>query len=642
MVNGEEKEKLHRLEDIKTKLFSRDYKSLRAMRSGILHRKNYDVPDNWQEEDKQEAPVQKLFMKTSMFKKFFIISVAFFILAATFAAYILFSGGNTVSNENIDIAVLGNTFTAGGEELPLQIEITNKNAAALELADLVVEYPKGSSSDLSQDTERLRDSLGTIPSGRVRTDNLKVTLFGEQGSVKPIKITLEYRVEGSNAIFVKEKDYAVSISSAPINLSVVAPDNISPNQNLTFVVKTTLNATKATSGLLLRADYPPGFQFKSASPSASIGNNVWNLGDLSPGAERNFTINGVMVGAEDGEEKTFHFFVGSQSDSDKSVVGVVFNSIGHTVLIKKPFIQARLLVNGVYQNEYATDAKNNITGQIDWTNNLTTELQDVTIVAKLSGNALDRRKIVPQNGFYNSADDTITWDRNSDPNFVKVEPSGSGSVSFSFSPLALFTSSGLISDPTINIDISISGKQPIEGNATNSLTDSESKTIKIISDVGFAAKALYYSGAFPNTGPIPAKVEQETTYTVVWSVSNTANSISNAQISSTLPALVRFVGPVSPASEDLKYNPSTKEIVWNIGTIAKGTGITGGNKEVSFQIAFTPSLSQVGTAPTIINDAILTGHDDFANVDVRVNKASLSTKLSGDPAFPNGAERVIE
>lgn len=254
-----EKEKLHRLEDIKARLFSRDTGLLRAKRSGTLHEKHYDVPETWKDEGEQEKPLEKIFLQTSVFKKFFIFSVGFFALALLFAGYMLLRGGNTVSNGNIDISVLGNTFTAGGEELPLQVEITNKNNAPLELADLIIEYPKGSSSDLAEDTVRLRDSLGTIPAGRVQMDNFKVTLFGEEGSVKPIKISLEYRVEGSNSIFVKEKDYSVSISSAPVTLSVDAPDDASPNQSITLAVKSTLNSTASVADLLLKADYPPGF-----------------------------------------------------------------------------------------------------------------------------------------------------------------------------------------------------------------------------------------------------------------------------------------------------------------------------------------------------------------------------------------------
>ncbi len=640
MQTEEEKEKLHRLEDIKTKLFSKSFKSSRARRTGILHKREYDVPDTWKEEESEDMS-KKFFMKTSMFKKFFIFSIGFFVIALIFASYSFFKGGNTVSNDNIDITILGNSFTAGGEELPLQIEITNRNSAALELADLVVEYPKGSSSDLSQDMERLRDSLGTIPAGRVSTDNFKVILFGEQGSVRPIKISLEYRVEGSNAIFVKEKDYSVSISSAPIDLSVKAPNSVSPNQAISFVVKTTLNATKAVSGLLLKADYPPGFQFESADPKPSNSNNIWDLGNLSPGADRNITINGKIIGAEDGEDKTFHFFVGSQNESDKTEIGVVFNSVGQTVLIKKPFIDARLLVNGIYQNEYATDANTNIQGQIQWTNNLPTKINDMVITAKLSGSALDRKRISSQ-GFYNSADDTITWDKNSEPQFAEIGPGETGTANFSLFPLSLFSGSGLIANPVVKVDISISGKQPLEGNAVNSLTNSESKTIKIISSLGLEAKALYYSGPFTNTGPIPPKVGVETIYTIDWNISNTANNISNAKIRSTLPPYIKFVGMISPPSEDLTYNASTKEILWNMGLVPKGTGIIGDSREVFFQVSFTPSLSQLDTAPVIINDVTLTGHDDFANVDVSVNKASLNTRLAKDPNAPSNSDRVVE
>jgi hypothetical protein len=201
----------------------------------------------------------------------------------------------------------------------------------------------------------------------------------------------------------------------------------------------------------------------------------------------------------------------------------------------------------------------------------------------------------------------------------------------------------MLSEPTINIDVSISAKQPLEGNETQSLNNTDSKIIRVISNIGLSAKALYYSGAFTNTGAIPPKVETETTYTIVWGLSNTANNISGTQVTSTLPAWIRFVGPVSPPSEDLTYNPSTRVITWNVGGVPKGTGITGSDREVSFQIGFTPSLSQVNTMPNLINNTTLTGHDDFANVDVRVNKEPLSTLLLDDPTFSfSTGSRVVE
>ncbi len=645
-----DRNKLNRVEELKNKLFSKGYQTKIEHRDTFSHSNRVNVPDVWMNGERVDADAfnssDKFFMKTSLFKKFFRFSLVFFLLTLLYAGYVFFAGGNTVSNDNIDISILGNNFVAGGEELSFVVGITNRNSSALDLVDLVMEYPKSSSisqTDLSAGTERFRESLGTIPPGAVRNENLKVVLFGEQGSVRPIKISLEYRVEGSNAIFVKEKLYEVNINSTPINLTVDAPEVISPNQDITLNVKTTLNATKPASNILVKFDYPVGFQFSSATPVPTLGNNVWSLGDLSPGAERDVSITGKMIDVFDGEEKTFRISSGSQSASDKSMIDVVFSSLAHVVAIKKPFIEARFFVNGVYRREYAVDSKGQIQGQIEWTNNLDTKINDVTIVAKISGNAVNRKTINTQQGFYDSAKDTIIWDKNSVGVFNEVNPGDSGSVGFTVSPLSLFSAGGgMLSDPSIKVEVSISGKQLSTGYETQNLDNSVSSIIRIISDIGFNAKALYYSGPFANTGTIPPKIENETTYTITWSVSNTANNISKAVVRSSLSSWVRFVGPISPSDEDLNYNPSTKEIVWNVGNIGKGAGITVADHSVSFQVVLSPSLSQVGTSPVLTRDAVLTGHDNFANVDVRASKTSLNTNLTNDPLFPPAGGTVVE
>ena len=298
-----DRNKLNRLEDMKNKLFSKNYRTKIEYRDGFSVLPKKEVMDSWKNEKKESEDKENFFTKTSIFKKFFIFSIIFFVLALGYAGYVFFAGGNTVSSDNIDISILGNNFTAGGESLPLIVGITNRNSSPLELADLVMEYPKGSTGDLSSDTETSRVSLGTIPAGSVLNENLSVTLFGPQGSVRPVKISLEYQVAGSNAIFVKDKLYEVNINSTPINLSVDAPSTISPDQAITLNVKAILNSTEPAQNILVRVDYPVGFVFASAIPAPSFGNNVWNFGDLAPGAEHDISISGKITGVFDGEEK---------------------------------------------------------------------------------------------------------------------------------------------------------------------------------------------------------------------------------------------------------------------------------------------------------------------------------------------------
>ena len=646
----DDRDKLNKIEELKRRLFSKNFQTKIEHRDKFTDLSRKDVPDVWQNEIASNSVAffssSKFFMKTSIFKKFFAFSLGFFILTLLYASYVILKGGNTVSNENIAISIIGNSFTAGGEELSFIVSIANKNNSALDLVDLVMEYPKNSKSDdldIPVPTERSRFSLGTIPAGATRNENLKVVLFGEQNSVRTIKISLEYRVEGSNAIFVKEKSHDVAINSTPINITLDAPVSISSNQDMTLDIKLALNSSKTIPKILLSMDYPVGFQFKSAIPSPSLGNNVWSLGDMAPGVERSVAITGRFIDAFDGEEKIFNIKSGSQSSGDKSRIDVIFNSLSHLVSISKPFIETKFFVDGIHAREYAVDTKTSIRGTIQWQNNLETKVNDLRIRAKISGNAVNRRTINVEQGFYNSSEDVIVWDKNYQKDFGEVSPGESGSVNFSLSPLALFSATGgILAEPSIFVDISISGKQLIEGYETVDLNSSESSTIKIISDVGLATKALYYSGPITNKGPIPPRAEEKTTYTISWSLSNTANNISKSVVKSSIPQWVSFIGATSPASENLTYNASTREIVWNVGTIPKGSGITQSAKEVAFQVSFLPSLSQVGTAPVLINDVVLTGHDDFANVDVRTSKASLTTQLFNDTLLPPGGGVVVE
>ena len=123
-----DRNKLNRIEELKNKLFSKNYQTKIERRDILAHLyKNEDL-DSWGTKEKVESGAEEeFFMKTSRFKKFFIFSIVFFVLTLGYASYVFFAGGNTVSNDNIDISILGNNFTAGGQELPLIVGIVNRN-----------------------------------------------------------------------------------------------------------------------------------------------------------------------------------------------------------------------------------------------------------------------------------------------------------------------------------------------------------------------------------------------------------------------------------------------------------------------------------------------------------------------------------
>lgn len=625
-MSEELKDDLNKVDDLKTKIFSKSYDTKIEPRH--LFMTNFK-PDKVKEEiEPLNTNKEFEYKNNSFFKKFFIFSITIFVGAIGFLLFNLFFQNNDISSKNIEISVIGNTFVDGGEKLPLIVEIVNNNKIPLEFADLVIEYPKGSALNSGRgEIVRLRQSIGFISQSSVTNEKIDVLLFGEQGSIHEIKISLEYRIEGSNAIFVKDKFYKVTINSTPVDLIIDAPTDITPNQDFTFKVKTIITEKENPNNLnmILKIDYPFGFEFVDANPKPTLGNNIWGIEELSL-IEKEITITGRMIDVYEGEQKVFHISTGPQKRTDKSEIDVVFNSLAHITTIKKPFVEARLSINSTYKKDYVVYPTDLFLGTINWVNNLTTNIDDLEIRAKLSGNAFDESTIIlNQNGFYDSINDTIIWNSSNTENFRNIRPKASGIVAFSMKPASIFGKNGeLLIDPVINIEISVSGKQSSLGNVVNKLDLVEKKTIKLASQVSLLNKVTYSQNPIPNTGPFPPQAEKETTYTITLSIANTLNNISRTKVVATLAPRVNYKEVFFPKDSDIIFDPNTRELTWNVGNIKRGEGLKGGLRELSFQVSYTPSLFEVDKNPVILNKVLLTGYDDFANVVVSLSKGILS------------------
>lgn len=627
----------NRIEDVKRRLYDPNDSLANRRKEGVLHPVNREVPRAWQAPTLQQAEEVAPSMKkppVSIYKKFFIGAVVFFVAALGFAAYMFTSGGTSVSSDNIDIKVLGNAFTKGGEELPLSVEITNRNNANLELADLVVEYPRGA-SDKETDVIRIpRDTIGTIKKGQSVTRNIKVTLFGDEKSVRTIKLSLNYHPEGSNAIFTKEKEYGVTISSAPLSLLLDAPTTATSDQIITLNVTATLNTTLPDTDTMLQLSYPPNFVFDSAVPAPSLGNSLWSLSSLTQTTPLTISVKGKLVG-QDGDQQVFHAYAGTTSPTDKTLVDVVYNSLLQTVTITKPFLETHILVNNQDLPTYTANGGSQITGEVSWVNNLPTRVTDAKIILNLAGNAFDKLTVNPMDGFFDSANSRIIWDKNTTEDLASVEPGARGVVNFTLKPLSLVGATTQLKEPQVTMNVSIAGKQPSLGSIYADVNNFSTKVVKILSDFQIATSASFVDG------PLPPKAETESKYSITWTLSNSANTITNGQAKAVLPIYVSWGGTAGGTGESVGYNATTREVTWNIGTVRPNTGFDS-NREVTFDVILKPSLSQVGSVPQLIKDVYLSGMDTYTGTVVKNSRGPLTTLLTNDSGFKYGNERVIK
>ncbi|MDD5068749.1 MAG: hypothetical protein PHN89_04090, partial [Candidatus Pacebacteria bacterium] len=642
----QEKEEKSKIDLLEKKLYNRDAKPW-VPRRRVLPHESSETPKEWDDSKDIEPELDSredtpdMTHRIPIFQKIFIASVLFFIVASAFGFYMYFLGGNTVSADNISISVLGPVSVGGGEPLPLDVTIQNRNKSPLEATSLVITYPDGTkyAKDLSIDLPRERDDIGDLASGDISHFRINPVLFGEEGSTKAIKFSLEYRIRDSNGIFNKDFTYNVGITSTPITLTIDSLKEINSGQSVEITATLVSNSPGVINHLLLSASYPFGFSFQSANPKPVYQNALWDLGDVETGGKRTIKIRGQLDG-QDGEERIFKFSAGLPSGKNNKSIGVAFLSASDSITIQKPFIGLSLALDGNTSKDAVVKSGQTVRAKISWSNNLASQVLSGAVIVKFSGNLLNKSSVIPEQGFYRSSDNTITWDKTTNNELLALDPGAEGSLAFQFSTLPLVQGGVSIRNPELRIEVSAKGSRVSDRDVPEEVDALVTRNIKISTDLNLSSRLVYSIGPFENSGPLPPRADQKTTYTVLWGVTNSSNSVSGAKVSAVLPSYVDWKNLVNPSSEQVSFNPVSREVVWNLGNVKENTGVTASPRSVAFQVFFLPSVSQIGASPVMIGDATLSGVDDWNGDDVGSRNRALTTEIVSDPNYSEGQQKV--
>ena len=255
---------------------------------------------------------------------------------------------------------------------------------------------------------------------------------------------------------------------------------------------------------------------------------------------------------------------------------------------------------------------------IEWVNNTPSKINDAVIIAEVAGDAFLDKSIITKEGFYNSLENKIIWDKNTVPSLLEVGPGQTGSFSFSFKNKSFVGLTNISSNPQSSINVSIRGRQSSTGSLFQNVDNFSNKIVKILSEFQIVSSAQYISGS------LPPKADTETKYLVTWSLSNSVNDVSGAVAKTVLPVYVNFDGKSSSTGESLSYNEFTREVTWDIGYVNSGVGINS-NREVSFVVSLIPSVSQVGSSPYLLKETSIIGLDTYTNTNIENNYKSIST-----------------
>lgn len=617
-----------RLGSLKEQMYSRSSQPSQRPRR-VFEGVKDKTTDDWIEEPAVPVAVKKRSITDSFSSPtiLLIVAIAFTVFAGGIAAFFLLSGSNTITAQKIDISVNGPRTIEGGEAVELQIAVQNNNSATLELADLIIKYPPGTRmpSDPSVLMETQRIPLGTIEAGGSRNGTVRGILFGRTGERQDILISLEYRLSGSSALFVTEVLHTILVAAGTLEISLEANSQAVAGQSVDIKATVTSHAKTVVDNVVMKATYPFGFSEKGTSPNASS-DGLWHLGDLEPGDSKTVRILGSLDG-QTGDSRVFKFVAGTQKTPTSKLVDIVLADFEQEVAITRPFLGMSLTYNGVKANEYTGKAGESFSIRLKWINNLNVALSDVVIAATLSGSGLDPFNIAAERGFFRSIDSVILWDKTTTKGELERIPSGaSGEFTIRLSPKIVNKLIGK-ENPVISIELHAAGKRLSEGTVPETIQSTVSETVKIASNATVNSRALYFENPLGSVGPLPPKVENETTYGILWEVKNTTNLLKDAKMTATLPPYVRWLDVVSPSAEYMTFNENTGVVTWNVGKVFANTGFNGPARRVIFSIGLVPSASQIGDVVSIVENQKFTAIDSFTESSVILESSELTTEL---------------
>jgi hypothetical protein len=624
-------EDIDHIAQLQQRLYARDPESAPKRTFGILRPLKNKVDSTWGQND---LPKQERVRRRGArgYRRLFIFSFLFFLLALGAALFSLYRGAVTLSSKNVEMTVLGNSFVAGGEALPIQVDIVNKNAADLIDAQITLSYPKGAVDAGEADLERIVEPLGTIASGKTKTQAFSVVLYGEQGISRTITATLQYKLAGSNTEFIKNTPFSVMINSSPVALTVDAPTSTASNQPFLMTIRTTFTGDTLLDNAVVRVDYPNGYVFSSASPAPNSGNNTWALGDLVKGTERTITIKGKLIGDEQ-DEKAFHVYVGSKTSDTDPRIAVSYNSVLHSVLIAQPFVSGSIVVANQQSDVIALPSGSDISGMVKWTNNSPLAITNPVFTLALSGEGIDRDTVEGDGGRYDPVENTIVWSSESSIDLVRIESGAQGVLPFRFSP-----KEGSTRD--ITLALSVAGTFPDRDFFQDVISNIDQKSIRFASTLQFASQSLYSIGSIKNTGPFPPKVGKETTYTVSWTMRPVENPLTKATATAVIPLGAVWTGVTYPSSESLSYDPASRTVTWNIGAVPKSSS-SALSRTASFQVKVSPTKGQIDTELNLLGETEISAVDEVAGTPLSITRPAVTTRLSTDPAYSVGKEKVL-
>ena len=571
-------------------------------------------------------------------KKYLLLALFFALIA--WVLYSLIFPAAKFETERVILEIAGPQSLLSGQDIAYTIKYGNQERVNLNNAELNVYFPENfvltetaplssSAADNPGATSRINNwKLGQLKVGQTGEIEIKGRIIAEKGK-QTLTASLSYKPENFNSEFEKNAILETEIASAILSLNIDGPTQITADEKVTYKLTYQNNLKDTEKNSKITVIYPPGFIVEKSKPAPSAekpalrdAGNIWYKDNLEFNQPETIEITGSFAQGSSGKKD-----LKAKIEIKDGANLILSEEKTLSTAIVKEGLLLNLIING------STDSRPVILGDylnysITFRNNGQSTMADLEVTATLDGEILDWSSIDDKNkGLI--LGDQIIWDKNLVPALALLPSGNSGSIDFRIKTKDMSFVAGLTGDKLQATSLAEIKIGQINGQENNSILKSTAIITKINTDLDLRVAGRYFNddNITVGSGPIPPKVGAATSYQISWTVTNTLHEVKNIKIKTVLPANISWTGVSGIATGQLAYDPTAREISWQINRLPVGvTELT-----ASFNVSLTPSEDQVGKILILTPETTLEAVDSETNAPINLTREAITTNLETDP-----------
>lgn len=590
------------------------------------------TPSKWTD---RPIAFKKLSLKEHFLRrKKLIIGLTLGLLAAV--SLMVFLGRRTFlfNPDLVEITLVGPEVTETGTPVTFTVRYTNPNWVGLAESELVISYPETFrlASTEGWQTAR-RQSVRKVAALPGRSEG-EVTLTGSFHSFDQatalLTASLRYGPEGLASRAEKRDDLRVELERSLIGIEVNGPPSVMNGQSVEYVVEYRNDGEETLETGEIALEYPEGFTPTSFTPLPKRGDSAWGVSMLKGGMRGSISVKGVMMGRT-GDSKRIIARIGKQSGDGNFFTLAEEEKV--TQVLAPPLA---LSLTADSENGVVEEGKT-LQFRMTFRNEASFGLRDLVGAVTLDPTKLDVEKLrAPSGAKYSQATNQVTFKAADVPALRSLEPGQGGEVTFSVPVRGDLTARNL-KDVEIGVVATMDSPDMPRSTNTEALAARGEVRFKVRTATKVFIDGYFHDAAYPNSGPMPTRVGEETTYTFHLGVESSLNTLTDGRMVMTFPSVVRFLGVISPDQNGVTFNDRTGELSWRMGNVVAGPG---NRKMITIRIGLTPPPNSVGQTLDLMNRGEFTARDAFTNTEVKLPIEGKTMELREDPQLTYDQKRV--